>query len=44
LENTTTSKEGLNQADFSKERFQPGIDTSRIEQLAIKVYLYVFQI
>ena len=27
----------FNQADFSKERFQPGIDTSRLEQLAIKV-------
>jgi diguanylate cyclase (GGDEF)-like protein len=29
----------FNQADFSKERFQPGIDTSRLEQLAIKVSL-----
>ena len=27
----------FNQADFSKERFQPGIDTSRLEQLAAKV-------
>ncbi len=27
----------FNQADFSKERFQPGIDTSRLEQLSIKV-------
>jgi diguanylate cyclase (GGDEF)-like protein len=27
----------INQADFSKERFQPGIDTIRLEQLAIKV-------
>ena len=29
----------LNQADFSSKRFQPGIDTSRLEQLAIKVSL-----
>jgi diguanylate cyclase (GGDEF)-like protein len=29
----------LNQADFSKERFQPGIDTSLLEQLATKVSL-----
>ncbi len=29
----------FNQADFSKERFQPGIDTGRLEQLAIKVSL-----
>jgi len=29
----------FNQADYSKERFQPGIDTSRLEQLAIKVSL-----
>ena len=29
----------LNQADFSPKRFQPGIDTSRLEQLAIKVSL-----
>ena len=29
----------FNQADFSKERFQPGIDISRLEQLAIKVSL-----
>lgn len=27
----------LNQADFSPRRFQPGIDTSRLEQLAVKV-------
>jgi diguanylate cyclase (GGDEF)-like protein len=29
----------LNQADFSSKRFQPGIDTSRLEQLAVKVSL-----
>ena len=29
----------LNQADFSRSRFQPGIDTSRLEQLAVKVSL-----
>jgi diguanylate cyclase (GGDEF)-like protein len=29
----------LNQADFSFERFQPDIDTSRLEQLAVKVSL-----
>ena len=29
----------FNQADFTKERFQPGIDTSLLEQLAIKVSL-----
>jgi len=29
----------LNQADFSAERFQPGIDTSLLEQLAVKVSL-----
>ena len=29
----------FNQADFSEERFQPGIDTSRLEQLAVKVSL-----
>lgn len=29
----------LNQADFSKERFHPGMDTSLLEQLAIKVSL-----
>jgi len=29
----------LNQADFSAKRFQPGIDTSRLEQLAVKVSL-----
>ena len=29
----------LNQADYSKERFKPGIDTSLLEQLAIKVSL-----
>jgi diguanylate cyclase (GGDEF)-like protein len=29
----------FNQADFSRERFQPGIDTGRLEQLAIKVSL-----
>jgi len=29
----------LNQADFSKERFQPGIDTSLLAQLATKVSL-----
>ena len=29
----------LNQADFSQERFQPGMDTSLLEQLAIKVSL-----
>lgn len=29
----------FNQADFSKERFQPGIDAGRLEQLAIKVSL-----
>jgi len=29
----------LNQADFSSNRFQPHIDTSRLEQLAIKVSL-----
>jgi len=31
----------LNQADFSKERFQPGIDTSLLEQLATKVSLCI---
>lgn len=29
----------LNQADFSSKRFHPGMDTSRLEQLAIKVSL-----
>jgi diguanylate cyclase (GGDEF)-like protein len=29
----------LNQADFSPRRFQPGIDTSCLEQLAVKVSL-----
>jgi diguanylate cyclase (GGDEF)-like protein len=29
----------LNQADFSPERFSPGIDTSLLEQLAVKVSL-----
>ena len=29
----------LNQGDFSKERFEPGLDTSLLEQLAIKVSL-----
>jgi diguanylate cyclase (GGDEF)-like protein len=29
----------LNQADFSRSRFQPGIDTSRLEQLAVMVSL-----
>lgn len=29
----------LNQADFSSRRFQPGIDTSCLEQLAVKVSL-----
>ena len=29
----------LNQADFSRSRFQPGIDTSRLEQLAVKLSL-----
>ena len=29
----------LNQADFSSERFQPDIDTSQLEQLAVKVSL-----
>lgn len=29
----------LNQADFSPRRFQPGIDASRLEQLAVKVSL-----
>jgi diguanylate cyclase (GGDEF)-like protein len=29
----------FNQADFTKERFQPGIDISLLEQLAIKVSL-----
>jgi diguanylate cyclase (GGDEF)-like protein len=29
----------LNQADFSKKRFQPGMDTSLLEQLAIKISL-----
>ncbi len=29
----------LNQADISQKRFQPGIDTSRLEQLAVKVSL-----
>ncbi|UCF93799.1 MAG: DUF484 family protein, partial [Desulfobacterales bacterium] len=29
----------LNQADFTKERFEPGLDTSLLEQLAVKVSL-----
>jgi hypothetical protein len=29
----------LNQADISKERFQPGTDASRLKQLAVKVPL-----
>ncbi|MBW1696697.1 MAG: sensor domain-containing diguanylate cyclase [Deltaproteobacteria bacterium] len=29
----------LNQADYSRKRFEPGIDTSRLEQLAVKVSL-----
>jgi diguanylate cyclase (GGDEF)-like protein len=29
----------LNQGDFTKERFEPGLDTSLLEQLAIKVSL-----
>lgn len=31
----------LNQADYSKGRFQPGIDTSLLEQLSIKVSLCI---